>query len=95
MRAYPHHVDVVGASRSFVRQTFLFWLIASCALLAIGLDGEDANHRDIAGPLLEESLGIGSLFEPQDDIIRVAHDYDLARSAVFSPVLCPKVENIM
>jgi hypothetical protein len=42
-------------------------------------------------PFLKEALGIGSLLEPHDDIIRVPHDYDVASSAVLSPVLGPKV----
>src|SRR5204863_5915117 len=46
-------------------------------------------------PFLKETLGISSLFESHDDIIRVPHDYDVASSAVLSPVLGPKVESVM
>jgi hypothetical protein len=31
-------------------------------------------------PFLKETLGIGSLLEPHDDIIRVPHDYYVATS---------------
>ena len=37
----------------------------------------------------------GFSVESHDDIIRVPHDYDVASSAVFSPVLGPEVERVM
>jgi len=43
---------------------------------------------------LKETLGFGSVFESHDDVICIPDDYDVACSAMLSPVLCPKVEKV-
>jgi hypothetical protein len=79
----PATLPIVGGEPSELDQSRL-----------VGMQGQ-AELRKAIPQVVQEPFGLVTMLEPQDEIVRVAYDDDVALCGSLSPLLDPQVEDVV